>query len=98
MANRTLERRQALLGLLAMAGLGAPRLAHARDAAAEPPRVMPEEVKRLVAQREAVIVDVRPKEAYDFEHAEGAISIPLDQLEGRLAELPKDKFIAAYCT
>lgn len=28
---------------------------------------------------------------------EGAVEIPLDQLEERLAELPKDKEIIAYC-
>jgi rhodanese-related sulfurtransferase len=45
-----------------------------------------------------VLVDVRGKDAYDLEHAEGAISIPYADLESRLAELPKDKLIAAYCT
>jgi predicted sulfurtransferase len=65
---------------------------------AEAPRVEAEEVKRLAARGEAVIVDVRNKDAYDLEHAEGALSIPLNELEGRLAELPKDKLIAAYCT
>ena len=45
----------------------------------------------LAAKGEAVIVDVRSKDAYDLEHAEGAVSIPLTELEARLAELPKDK-------
>jgi predicted sulfurtransferase len=65
---------------------------------AEAPRVSAEEVKALAAKGEVVIVDVRGKDQYDMEHAEGAISIPVSELEGRLAELPKDKLIAAYCT
>ena len=69
-----------------------------RAAAAEAPRVEAAEVKRLFEKGEAVIIDVRNKDAYDFEHAEGALSIPLGELEGRLGELPKDKLIAAYCT
>ena len=65
---------------------------------AEAPRVEAEEVKRLVEKGEAVIVDVRGKDAYDLEHAEGALHIPVAEIESRLAELPKDKLIAAYCT
>jgi rhodanese-related sulfurtransferase len=75
-----------------------PVVAGAAAAAAEAPRVEAAEVKRLSEKGEAVIIDVRNKEAYDLEHAEGAISIPLGELEGRLKELPKDKLIAAYCT
>jgi predicted sulfurtransferase len=64
----------------------------------EPPRILPAEVKALADKGKVLIVDVRDKASYDFEHAEGAISIPLGDLEKRLAELPKDKQIAAYCT
>jgi predicted sulfurtransferase len=72
--------------------------ANAQPAAAEPPRVAPAEVIRMATKGEVLIVDVRGKESYDFEHAEGAISVPLSELGNRLAELPKNKFIAAYCT
>ena len=85
----------AVLGLIAFLPATAGRAA---DAPAEAPRVTAEEVIRLAAKGEVMIVDTRGKDAYDFEHAEGAISIPLAELEGRLAELPKDKLIAAYCT
>jgi predicted sulfurtransferase len=95
MALRSSTRRQALLGLAALAALLLPAPARAQDDA---PRVAPDEVKRLVAKGEAIIVDVRPKMSYDFEHAEGAINIPLDDLEARFKELPKNKLIAAYCT
>jgi rhodanese-related sulfurtransferase/DNA-binding HxlR family transcriptional regulator len=44
-----------------------------------------------------VLVDVRPEEEYAAGHIEGARSIPLDELERRLAELPPDAEIVAYC-
>jgi rhodanese-related sulfurtransferase len=40
---------------------------------------------------------VRPAEEYLAGHIPGAVSIPLDQLEERLAELPGDSEIVAYC-
>jgi rhodanese-related sulfurtransferase len=45
----------------------------------------------------AVIVDLRPREEYAAGHVAGAISIPLPELEARLAELPEDLEIVAYC-
>lgn len=65
---------------------------------ADVPRVEPAEVKRLAEKGEVFLIDTRNKDAYDFEHAEGAISVPIGELESRLADLPKDKLIAAYCT
>jgi 3-mercaptopyruvate sulfurtransferase SseA len=65
---------------------------------AEVPRMEAAEVKRLVDSRQAVLVDVRSREAWDSGHAEGALHIPLAELSARLKELPKDKLIAAYCT
>jgi rhodanese-related sulfurtransferase len=46
---------------------------------------------------EIVLVDVRPAEEYAAGHIEGARSIPLAELERRLAELPADREIVAYC-
>lgn len=45
----------------------------------------------------AVVVDLRPREEYAAGHVAGAISIPLPELEARLAELPEDLEIVAYC-
>ena len=91
-------RRQALAGLLAVAGFISPHLAGAAGTPTDAPRVEAAEVKALALRGEAVIVDVRGKQYYDFEHAEGAISIPIEQFEARVSELPKEKLIAAYCT
>jgi rhodanese-related sulfurtransferase len=46
---------------------------------------------------DVVLVDVRPGEEYDAGHIDGARSIPLDELEERLAELPADREVVAYC-
>lgn len=44
-----------------------------------------------------LLLDVRPEEEYAAGHIEGARSIPLDELLDRLAELPDDCEIVAYC-
>src|SRR3989440_5918190 len=46
---------------------------------------------------DVVLVDVRPTEEFEAGHIEGARSIPIDELEGRLAELPADREVVAYC-
>ena len=46
---------------------------------------------------DVVLVDVRPAEEFAAGHITGARSIPIDELEHRLAELPADREIVAYC-
>lgn len=46
---------------------------------------------------EVVVLDVRPAEEYLVAHLPFARSIPLGELRQRLAELPKDRPIVAYC-
>lgn len=43
------------------------------------------------------VLDVRPPEEFAAGHLPGAINIPIDELEKRLAELPKRKEVVAYC-
>lgn len=43
------------------------------------------------------VLDVRPGEEFALGHVPGALSIPIQELERRLAELPKNKDIIAYC-
>ena len=52
---------------------------------------------RLKAGEPLVMVDVRPAEEYRAAHVAGAISVPLEELEQRLRELPRDREIVAYC-
>lgn len=61
-------------------------------------RISAAEARQALAKGEAVLVDVRPKEAYDIGHAQGAISLPLSELPSRAGELPKDKLVITYCT
>lgn len=46
---------------------------------------------------DVVVVDVRPAEEYESGHIEGARSIPIDELQDRLGELPADREVVAYC-
>lgn len=43
------------------------------------------------------VLDVRPAEEYAAGHVPGAINIPVDQLESRLAGVPKRREVVAYC-
>ena len=45
----------------------------------------------------ATVLDVRPADEFQQGHLPGALNIPLAQLERRLAELPPDREIVAYC-
>ena len=56
-----------------------------------------EELISRLSRGDAVLVDVRPAEEYVAGHIEGARSIPIDELEQRLAELPEDREVIAYC-
>jgi rhodanese-related sulfurtransferase/DNA-binding transcriptional ArsR family regulator len=48
-------------------------------------------------QGEVIVIDVRPQAEYDVAHLPFARSMPLAEIERRLAELPKRKEIVAYC-
>ena len=56
-----------------------------------------EDVDRLLKRGKAVLVDVRPAMEFAHGHVAGAISIPIDELERRVEELPRNKRIVAYC-
>jgi ArsR family transcriptional regulator len=45
----------------------------------------------------ATVLDVRPEDEFRQGHVAGAVNIPLSQLERRLAELPVDREVVAYC-
>src|SRR6266545_4857827 len=56
-----------------------------------------EELVARLASGDVVLVDVRPEEEYAAGHIDGARSIPIDELEQRLAELSEGREIVAYC-
>lgn len=53
--------------------------------------------RRLERGEDLVVIDVRPTEEYAARHLPGALSVPLEELQRRVKELPKDKEIVAYC-
>ena len=53
--------------------------------------------RRLQDGDDLVVLDVRPAAEYAAGHLPGAVSIPLAELRRRLAELPADREIVAYC-
>lgn len=56
-----------------------------------------EEVLKKARKGEVVILDVRPSEEFMAGHLKNAINLSLEELEERLADLPKSKTIVAYC-
>jgi rhodanese-related sulfurtransferase len=56
-----------------------------------------EELVARLGRGDVVLVDVRPEEEFAAGHIDGARSIPLGELEQRLAELPSDREVVAYC-
>jgi rhodanese-related sulfurtransferase len=56
-----------------------------------------DELLERLREGDVVVVDVRPEEEFAAGHIEGARSIPLEELERRLAELPPGQEIVAYC-
>ena len=91
-----MKRRIFLVLLMSVALSGA---AHARSqdvAQAVPPdRITLEEFKTLRADNKILVLDVRIGATTKIK---GATYIPLDQLETRLAELPREREIVTYCS
>jgi rhodanese-related sulfurtransferase/DNA-binding transcriptional ArsR family regulator len=77
--------------------LGEAERAAARFLGAPQEAVSRSELVSRVRAGEAVVVDLRPADEFAAGHIAGALSIPLPELEARLAELPDDVEIVAYC-
>jgi len=61
-------------------------------------RIKPEEVRELLKQDKAVLVDVRGVSSYKAGHVKGALNIPYSEIADRVKELPPDKMIVTYCS
>lgn len=67
---------------------------------AQPDKLSTIDRKALLEQAkrgEVVVIDVRPQAEYEAAHLPFARSMPMDELEQRLAELPRRREIVAYC-
>ncbi len=63
----------------------------------EVPRITPKEVMALLYKGEDImIVDVRSLEEYNAKRIIGASSIPVNEIEARIKEFPRDKDIIFY--
>lgn len=56
-----------------------------------------DELLRRTREGLVTVLDVRPSDEFEAAHLPGAVSIPLDNLEKRLAELNPEQEIVAYC-
>ncbi|GGF99576.1 ArsR family transcriptional regulator [Paenibacillus albidus] len=56
-----------------------------------------DEVREKINNDSIILVDLRPKEEYEMDHIAGAISIPMEELEVFIREIPKNTEIIAYC-
>lgn len=55
------------------------------------------ELLRRLEAGEVTVLDVRPPEEYRAGHLPGALSMPVEELERRLEEIPRDRPVIAYC-
>jgi rhodanese-related sulfurtransferase/DNA-binding transcriptional ArsR family regulator len=59
--------------------------------------VGPDDLMDRVRSGSVTLLDVRPEDEFRAGHIPGALNIDLDMLESRMAELPVDMDIVAYC-
>lgn len=69
---------------------------HFGDRSAAEPVGMTELLK-LARSRDVIILDTRPPGEYAAGHIAGALSVPIDELQRRLRELPRTRDYVAYC-
>jgi phage shock protein E len=71
----------------------------AQNAEGQVPRITVEELKKLMAEQQVVVVDVRSVDAYNTGHIKGAINLPLGKIQsGEYKDLPRDKRVITYCS
>lgn len=56
-----------------------------------------EELLSHMADGSVTVLDVRPEDEFALGHVPGAVNVPLAELEARLADLPPDREVVAYC-
>ncbi len=60
-------------------------------------RISVGELRTRLEKGQVVLLDVRPASEYAAAHLPQAVSIPLDELDRRVGELPPRRAIVAYC-
>lgn len=88
----TLLAAAALLGVMPVAW---PARNPAAQASQQPDRISLDDLKALLASGKPVLIlDVRNEVGSKIK---GAVHIPLDQVEARVGEIPRDREVVTYC-
>ncbi len=61
------------------------------------PTAAPARDPHKVVAEGGALIDVRTPEEYAAKHVDGAKNIPVDDIDQRLAEIPKGKPVVVYC-
>lgn len=61
------------------------------------PRIQIADAVAKLGQPDVLFVDARSQAEFSTAHIKDAVSLPVDEVEARLSELPKDKEIIFYC-
>ena len=61
-------------------------------------RISPAAAIKAVESGEAVLLDTRAEVLYLAQHAKGALSFPISDVQVRLSELDPEQYYITYCT
>jgi rhodanese-related sulfurtransferase len=88
----------AALALATISWTAAPVVATGGQAMRNVPRITIDEVKKLMAARQVVLIDVRDPMAFSEGHMPGAINVPFDYLPNHVDAWKKEKrLLVTYC-
>ena len=62
------------------------------------PRLTASEAVSAIKQNGAILLDVRQASQFEISHIEGALSIPLSEIEAYLSGLDKEAWYIYYCS
>lgn len=63
-----------------------------------PTDIAVDDAQRLIREKDALLLEVLPREEYDEEHIAGAVSIPLKRLSAEaVSEMDRDRPVIVYC-
>ncbi|UII76487.1 MBL fold metallo-hydrolase [Flagellimonas sp. HMM57] len=60
-------------------------------------RISPKEFENAYKSENPLVIDVRKKSEYESEHVIDALNIPLNEINGHLSKIPKDKPFILHC-
>ncbi|MDD2522705.1 MAG: rhodanese-like domain-containing protein [Anaerolineaceae bacterium] len=64
----------------------------------EVPRMTVEQVRQAMQNEGAILLDVRTAGQFEASHVQGALSVPLTEIESFYSQLDKDTWYITYCT